>query len=70
MKKVFTKISHGMVESIVADEEMEVHFLSAEGGHEDELVHLTEGSYYLSSYAAIVNQPEVRRLENEIKLED
>ena len=67
MKEIAIIIQHGLVTSIIAEEEVKVIFMNLDGGHEDQKVVINELPYYVDEYIADVDKEELTTIRNVLR---
>ncbi|WP_332650070.1 hypothetical protein [Lysinibacillus sp. 54212] len=66
MKEIVITIQHGLVTSVIAEEEVKVIFMDLDGGHEDQKVVINEWPYYVDEYIADVDKKGVNDIRKEL----
>ena len=67
MKEIVIIIQHGLVTSVIAEEEVKVIFMNLDGGHEDQKVVMNEWHYYVDEYIADVDKEELDAIKRGLR---
>lgn len=67
MKEIVIIIQHGLVKSVIAEEEVKVIFMNLDGGHEDQKFVINEWPYYVDEYVADVDEKGVNDITKELE---
>ena len=67
MKEIAIIIQHGLVTSVIAEEEVKVIFMNLDGGHEDQKVVMNECPYYVDEYIADVDKEELAAIRKVLR---
>ena len=63
MKEIAIIIQHGLVTSVIAEEEVKIIFMNLDGRHEDQKVVMNEWPYYVDEYIADVDKEKLAAIK-------
>ncbi|MGM9946167.1 MAG: hypothetical protein ACI33M_14545 [Lysinibacillus sp.] len=69
MKEIVIIIQHGLVMSVIAEEEVKIIFMNLDGGYEDQKVVINEWPYYVDEYIADVDKEELAAIKKALRNE-